>query len=288
MRSSPKVSSESPTVVPLRRDITVVRSKSQESSEQYDELLNYEPSYRLLEEARKSWNYFVSDKFVYSVDSLKVALNSKMGIAKDYLSGRVWIELHMTFHLGLETEGNTHYAAILEACDLKNALRPREVNGRAVHRNPHVLVDDTHFVETPEEMAFHGIPSYIRLKRFDDSQCLCGHACRPFFKRPIVTLAENRKLGLSRIHPSQGGETPNQLVKRGSEILEDIGSNEGNSVGSFLEPTVDSEALIFKVVLRDEVKWFRFIEGTQFLPQSFKVFFRPSGFQVGVSKSDET
>jgi len=266
----------------------VVRPKSQESSIQYDEMLNYEPSYRLLEESRKSWNHFISDKVVYSVDPLKVALNSKVGVAKDYLSGRVWVEAHMTFDGGFEAKGNVHYAVILEACDLKDALRPRKVNGRAVHRNAPVFVDVAHLVKTPEEMALHGIPSYVRLKRFDNRDCLCGYSRSAFSKRPRVGFFQNRKLSVSRVHSSQCRKTPNQLVKRGTEILKDIGGNKGNSVRSFLEPAVNSETLIFDIVLRDEVKWFRFIEGAQFLPQSFKVFFRPSGFQVGVGQSDRT
>ena len=79
----------------------------------------YEPSYCLLEEARKSWDHTISNKVVYSLDPIEVTTNPLAHVAKDYVDGNVWIECHLSF----EAQWHAHYVVILEFDKRLDALR---------------------------------------------------------------------------------------------------------------------------------------------------------------------
>jgi hypothetical protein len=252
----------------------------------YDEMLNYDPSFRLLEEARKSWDHVVSDKIVYSVDPFQVALDSQVGIAKDYLKGSVWVEVHVTFQVGFKAKRDVHHT-ILPARKSKNAFRHLKINGRTVHRNSHMLVDDAHLVQTPQEMALHGlgIPSRIWLKRFDDGRCLCEHAASLRSKHFVILLSKNRELRVSGIRPRQLCQAPYKLIQSRPEVVKNISNDERNSIGGISYLDGDSTPLIFRIVLGAKLARFGFEEDAQFLPQSIKMFFRPGCLQVRVSQT---
>ncbi|HEV2399630.1 MAG TPA: hypothetical protein VGS27_21980 [Candidatus Sulfotelmatobacter sp.] len=261
----------------------MARPKSQE-----DALNAYDPSYRLLEESRKTWDHFISDKVVYSFDSLEVALNSEMGIAKDYLKGHLWIELHMTFQFGLVAEGNVHYAVILEVYKTSEASRQRKIHLDTVRGNPHVLVDDAHLVETPQGVASDSfdIPSVVRLKQFNDGRCLCGYTGGLPLESGHIPFLKNRKLSVLGVGAGKFCEAPHKLVQGGAEIVENISSDKRNSVGSVSDLNGNPTPLIFNIILGDKLTRFRFVEGVQFLPQSVKVLFRPSCLQIGIGQTD--
>jgi len=258
----------------------VARPKSQD-------LEAYTPPYRLLEEARKSWDHTISDEIVYGLDSGKVALDSPISIAKDYLEGNIWIECHMTFNGRFQGEGDIHYAAILKACETDDALRQGELKNRTVHRDSHVFVNVAHLIETPEEMAFR-FPSVIWLKRFDNRQCLCGYPGSSSLESLRVGSFENRELRISGISSLELCETPYKLVQRRPEAVKNVSDNERDSVGRVFVLDANATPLVFNIILGVETARLVFVKSVQTLPQILKVFFRPRCLQIGVSQIHES
>jgi hypothetical protein len=279
-QSWPMVSGNAPLRIPLRREDALARPKSQEA-----DLSAYTVSYRLLEEARKSWNQIISNEVVYFLDVPTLTFDAPKGIAKDYLKGQVWIECHVTFQLRFKPKRDIHYIVILEAGELRNTLRKLNPHRYTVSGNPHVLVNVAHFVESPKKVALLGVPSVIRLKAFNDGHCLCGYSSRASLNQFGVGLLKDGELGILGIRQLQFCETPNELVQRGTEIVKNISNNKRNSVGNVLDPKFDSAALIFRIVIDNESTWLSFAESLHFFPQSVKVFFRPGGLKIGISQA---
>src|SRR5258708_4984492 len=167
------------------------------------DLWAYTAPYRLLEEAREFWNYFVSYQVVYLLNPIKVALDVEKGIAKNYLEGHRWIECHITFQLGFKRERNVHYIILIKRCGFHDIRRELKAHNGTVHRNSHMLVDVAHFVETPEEVALYGIGSVIRLKRFDDTDCCCGDTIRPPLKFVRVGMVQNGEVSVLGIRQTE-------------------------------------------------------------------------------------
>jgi len=252
-----------------------------------EDLSMYTLDYRLLKESRESWDHIASDKIIYLLDAFDVALDSFMGIAKDYVEGHVWLEVHLSISGNLG-KGNAHYIAILEFCDPHDAFRKFEYNVATMSRNPSVLVNVAEHIEAPQKVALNqsGIPTVIRLKRFDDFHCFCGHSARLLSEPRGVLSPKNRKLRFDRIECGKSSQTPNKLVERCTQTIEYVTQDEGNAVGSVFDLTPNSIAMIFTIFLGRELIRLRFVENTQFLPKSIKVFLRPECLQIGVSQSD--
>jgi hypothetical protein len=240
------------------------------------------------EEARKSWDYFICDKVVYSLDPFEIALNALMGIAKDYLEGNVWIEFYMTFQLGLKAQRNDHYSGIIEAGHSKDIRRKTKIDHGAVNGNPSMFVDVAHLVENQKKMTLDGfaIPSAVRLKRFDDCRCRCGYAQGLSFQSRKITFLKDGELSILGVGTGQFGEAPHKLVKGGPQVVKDISNYKRNPVGSVRNPDTYETSFISKIIFDDKLAGCRFPEHLEFLPQSLKVLFGPGGFQIGVSQSD--
>lgn len=256
---------------------------------QEPDLSAYTASYRLLEEARESWNYFVSDKVIYFLEPFRFTLNSPEGIAKDYLQRNIWIECHVTFQFRLKTQRNVHYAIILEVAVPHNTGRKSKRDNRRVDwvdRDSHVLIDVAQFIQTPKQVALSGIPTVVRLKRLNDAPCLCGYAVSRLSQAFIVPLFQDGELSMLGIGQSQLCKAPYKLIQRRPQIIKNIAHDKGNRVRNGLDPNGDSAALIFSIIIEDQRTRLRFAESLQFLPQDFKMYVRPGGLKIGISQSD--
>jgi hypothetical protein len=258
----------------------MARPKSQ------DELSMYDRPFRLFEESRKSWNYLVSDKVVYFLESFRFTLNSPEGIAKDYLQRNIWIECHVTFQFRLQTQREAHYIVILEACEPHNTGRKLKRDSRTVDRDSHMVIDVAEFIETPKKVALRGFPTVVRLKRLNDAHCLCGYAPSRLSHAFIVPLFQDGELSMLGIGQSQLCKAPYKLVQRRSKIIKYIAHDKRNRVRNVLNPNSDAAALIFSIVIDDQRARLQFAESLQFLPQDFKVFVRPGGLKIGISQSN--
>lgn len=248
----------------------------------------YEPSYLLLKESRESWDQIVSDKLVYSFDPLDIALDSLVEIPKDYLEGNVWMEFHFTF----EGERDAHYAAIIEANVGHKFLRKLEVDGSPMRRDSAMLVDIAQFIEPPQEMGFDGcgVSSVIRLKRINNGRCLCGYS-RGLLGKPFeavgIGLTQDGKLGSFGISDRQVCEIPNKLIQRSPETIQQIAHEEGDQVRGFIDFDAKAVPSLFRVYLFKKLIRFGFVKGVKFLPQSVKVYLRPTCLEIGISQTHE-
>jgi hypothetical protein len=180
-----------------------------------------EDSFYLREEARKSWNHLVSDKFVYALNPVKVARDSIGHISKNYLEGRLWIEVHLTF---VDQGHADHLLLLIERNMGRN--RPRcagkpDNKFLPMDRNTSMLVDVAEFVEPGEKMC-RGVDSIVRLKRLEDANCGCGYSSSILLKLRSVpggVVVKNRKLGVGRIPGNVLGfnKRPNGLVQGRTE-----------------------------------------------------------------------
>jgi hypothetical protein len=250
----------------------------------------YEPSYQLLEEARKFWDHAVSDTVVYSLNPSEVTRDIGGEITKHYVNGKLWIECHLTF---VDSGNRHHYIVLIEVDshsrnERRRRMRPVKVAHATVDRNSSVLVDIAQGVQTPERIALDGrsVRSVVRLKRFYDLDCVCGHA-RSLLLEGLSGLGvenvEDRELGMLGIRESQLREKPDQLVQGRPQAVEQVSDDERNSVGRVRDLNADAMALMFNIILANNGIRFRFTEGIKLLPQGFKVFLRPGGLQIGIS-----
>jgi hypothetical protein len=221
---------------------------------------------------------------VYGPNFLDSALNSFVGIAKDYMEGNLWIEVHVTFKSLFHDERNAHYTAVLNSHLSINTFRHLEVKNSAMVGDPPMLVDVAHLVETPQEVAPNscGIPSVIWLERFDNCACLCGYSRSVSVESVIVPLLKNRELSSVRVGQGKFGKGPDQLIERCSHVVEDIPHDNGNSVRNIDNLRKNPNPLVFNVILGANLN-FGLTKNIEFLLESVKMFLRPGCLEIGVS-----
>jgi len=253
------------------------------------ELRPYEPSYYLLEEARKSWNHIISDKVVYAFDPGEVAGNTSSTVTEDYIKGDSWIELHLIF------EGNRNrYAVILEAGDGKNgrgSLGEMKLCAIPTNGNSSMLIDIAHQVESPEKVLLNSgcIRSTMRLKRIDDMNGLNGHSASVLLESLLgfdIPPIQDRELRSLRIGAVDLGECPNQLIEGRSQAVKEIPEDKRKPVGGIRDINIKTVESIGRIIFTPKGVRFCFNESNDLRPQTIKVFLRPGCFQIGVSQSD--
>jgi hypothetical protein len=249
-------------------------------------LEGYDPSLQLLQEARESWDYCESHKLVNCLQSGKINSDSFVGIAKQYIEGDFWIECHVTF----EGKGNPYHACIVVESDQTNYvlrnIRESEIRDRGTNGYSPMLVDVAKKIELPQAITLEcSVPSLVRLKQFNLSDCICGDSNSVVHEFVRLRGRENRKLRSLRV--SSGvveRESPNQLIERRAEAVQEITDDESNLVGRVFQLNPNDVDSIFNIVLSKDSAWFRFCEAAQPVPQVFKMFVRPSSFQIGISQ----
>lgn len=247
----------------------------------------YDPSYLLLKEPRESWQHVVSDKVVYSLNSREVQGKSLAKVAEDYLKLNLWIECYLT----LEACGQTrHVVLAIEFDELASRywqIGKHENALASVDRDSPVLVNIAHQVELPEQMASEGtgIPSVVRLERFDDRRCPCGYTAGVSVEPLGIRRVENRELGVPGILESQLRKGPDQLVERGSHATEQVPSDEPYVLGRIVEFHSETIPVPLNIILTDNGIRPRFAEGIERVPKRIEVFLRPGCLEVGVCQS---
>jgi hypothetical protein len=254
----------------------------------------YEPSYCLLKESRESWEYVVSDEFIYALKPINVTFDSLFRIPKDYLQGNVWIEIHITF-IG---ERDTHAIVIVENHDTNKFLGSQHediggVEPHPVHRNSSMLVDIAQQIQSPQEMTDKAcsIASTLRLKRFDNTDCICGYSVHVPIESPLEVFAEgevkNGELGPLGIGDAQFRKGPRQLIQGGTETIENLTKRERDGIRGIFQVKPDSIESVFKIVFTTEgigLVWTK-SEVIQFGLKRLEMFIRPTSFQISVGQA---
>jgi len=253
-----------------------------------DSSSQYDTPWHLRKESRETWDYIVSDKLIYFLNSGPIAFDSLMGIPKSYIEGDVWVEVHLISH----AQGETHYTVIAE-CDRTSwdRCRKHEINDSTVNRNSSVLINIAEFVEPPEHVFLnvYAVPSVMRLKRVDNGNCSCGHAVGVLIESSgsvVVPAIENRELSPLRVTSrSMSGQCPHQLVERGSEAVENISGDERQMLGRVNKTDFDLIQSSINIDFFLERAWLRLSENRPLLLQSVKMFLRPRCLQIGISET---
>lgn len=120
-------------------------------------------SSRLGEEARKGWNYFVTDSLVYSSEILNGYANPFFLISKEHFGLRHWLELDVSFVGDIEN----HLQVVIEFLDLERfGARGFEIilGDRRMKRDVSMFVDIPERVQNPKELSLIRVPNLVWLK----------------------------------------------------------------------------------------------------------------------------
>jgi len=258
------------------------------------ELRPYQPPYYLLKESRESWENTVSNELVYVFGSRDVAFDSLFRIAKDYLQGNVWIEIHLTF-VG---ERNSHAVVMIEHLDAGDFFGRQHhdignLESNSVDGNSPMLVDIAQQMKPPEEMISkaRGIASTVRLKGFHDTNCLCGYPSDVPIEPPLILFCErkieNRELGSLGVGDAQLRERPGQLIEGRTETIQEISERERDRVRRISQLKSDSIQTILKIVFTTEGVRLLLTKKkvVQLGLQRLKMFVRPTSFEVSVGQA---
>jgi hypothetical protein len=250
----------------------------------------------LREEAHKSWEHSFGDECVYLPEAVfglnkSIRIGDRIAPAEIYRYGNAWVELQFV----LVGERGAYYVAVIESLDgdvLPRSFGKVNQDFAPVGRNPPVLVEVTHSIQPPQRMRFVGLPSVIRLKRFDLCDSLIGdisHLALPPLNvsgsfRQVVEDGELSGAGREfRNRDRQVRQTPHQLIQRGSHAVQRVPHNQTRRVGNIVMLEAKDVPLIFKIIVtlkgirlsfRDELR--------KFNVESVKMYLRPTEFQIGI------
>lgn len=259
-------------------------------------MVDYPSPYRLLEEARKTWDYFVSDEVVYEGKFIDRQRSRVVSWVDDYLSNDVWFEGCTTINDGAISRA---VGFIVENCRRKTGVVPVQSNpslGKS-RRNNTVFVGIREKLQILEQVEFRPIRSIVWLKGFDFAQ---GIRERELKGLPLVNSSHEltriitQRKGDPTLLPvieldshstdMQHGKFPSNVVQRVPQIGNDIANNETPSV---FDGHIDTNLYEFHIPLRvgllsNGVLWMELPQDTPF--ESVDVYIRPLNLQPGAIK----
>jgi hypothetical protein len=245
------------------------------------------------EEARKFWDYFVSDEIVYGTQAVDINFEIARSVdtvdwLSEYDSGRFYIELKFVFF----GEQDTYYHCILETAlvdpVLRNALRSN-TEGDMTNGDESVLIDVAKFVELPQGMLLEHRPSVIRLKRFNDGERY-RRDVRDFFVVPSV--AGSGAFGLNRegrVAPrrigSEQGQLPCEVIETGTKGIGKLSNQHANRNRSgFLLNAYTMPRALNIVLSRNEVGIFPKFGHFPF--EFIETYIRPTTFHLCMGQAN--
>lgn len=200
-----------------------------------------ENPYQLLEEARKSWDYFITDEIVYEGKFINSHRIEEATWVDGYRIGDVWFEVcaNIGDKLGI--------ALLIENCGDSWVLGS-QANFRTdvAWRNDPMFVRVRQKFQVSEQLKFRPIPSVVWLKPFDFAMCsrqdkLKGLNSSPFvthrsrvviqgeLNRPLLFRCELLTFHLSNMEHS---EFPSNMIKRSPKVSDNITNNETPTLSS--------------------------------------------------------
>ena len=214
--------------------------------------------FRLRKEARKSWDYFVTDRLIYGPKLVDCDLDPLFVVSEKHLGLGHWFELDIS--LAGEIENHLHIIIELidpnghSAVDVKVDLRDK-----GVHRDASMFVDVPKGVKNPEKLVLVGIPTVVRLKGPNRDH-------GPF--RDTKSHFGESDLGIERVLPNNwksnpfrgsdtrfnaGCELPCQVIESGPQATNEISSDQGHlHVRGVWGTKFDDVLACFNIVLKKE------------------------------------
>ena len=251
--------------------------------------------WELREEAIKSWEHFETDEIVYLRDAFGDFGDSRLIPTEIYSEGSGWIELEFFLHGDREA----YYMAIISC--LKDDSSTRNILFRdsgepsiqeaTVCGNSPMLIEVTQLVKPPQRVTFKGIPSVIRLKRFNLAERFVGNSGDLSFKTLEAIPCEHFNSGpLDSIRNSvQSRQTPYGLIESRSHVVNSIGSDQANFARNWREFKPKDVAAILYILLSPSGIGFRgrgerggSAKVNEFGLECFKMSLRPTNLQIRV------
>ena len=241
--------------------------------------------YGLREEARKSWDYVVSNEVVYFAEAREWNSKGAVYTPEEYAKGGFWVELHLSFGGERHVHETLIYEAMklgVEHCFRRNApLKLRKADWY------YTMLDGvTKFVEEPQEVVFVGVPSVVRLKLSNDVECFCRNTlCN--VREPLSDFGgkvpKNREARIIRgTVSSEGCQLPSQVVQRETETANSLSCKDTKTERRVLYLKPDDIALFPNVLLAGNAVCFEPVKSAQFAIESCEMFLRPFGEQIKV------
>ena len=239
----------------------------------------------LREEARKQWNYVVSNKLTYFSEPSHRNLELPHVLSKQYLDGNCWLESHWTL-IKLD-QREMHFNCICEAAKVPLPAGELEADSERVRvtRNRPVFVHVPELIKLPEGVIPVSIASVIRLKLVE-CHCYCGwEETEPLAVIPSVDPCDRE------LYPpflpfreesasSKMGERPCELVECRTQTTNEIADQHGNEFwGNFVLDPADVDGLLEIVMVGNDVR----LRVNPILDGHFKrieMKFRPAGFHI--------
>jgi len=263
--------------------------------------------WHLLDEARKSWDYFISDEIVYQAEVRDPeGVGRQEGYVKDYIEGRLWFEV---VALGLKNEV-LQLVWLVEAYpgELVVAAEPKP-HEPVNWRNNAMLVFVRQLAEDAEKFQFRPLRSVVWLKTFN-------HGLRSGGQKADSFSGKSAKDGLFVWRYIQGerdspflldgqddalvdsvlsGKCPSDVVERSPEVAKDVSDNQSPSQ---TDPWIDGDLIDTGALeghARDVARKIQFAlsaEGDFWLArgatngsiEAVDVYIRPLNLEAGASK----
>jgi hypothetical protein len=240
----------------------------------------------LREEARKSWQNFISNEIVYLPQSNARDFELSHEFAKQYAHRNRWLEVHATFEEQFQRD--IHFKSIIEVANVEVAMpvveREMDVEAIPIHRDGPVFVHNPEFVQLPEGIIPEGISSVIWLKAVDD---ICHCTWKQLEPVRVIAVAGASRGETNPLffplseNPSfvEMGQLPSQLIEGRPETTDKISEVHGNAFGHFRKFEPKYMPLFLKICLLGNDAVVRIIKPLiQFRLKRIEVFLRPTGF----------
>lgn len=246
----------------------------------------------LREEARKSWDHFVSDKVVYLSESVEG--NLERTVAEKYLDRDAWFEIHFTAQG--ESQREYHFQMMIEKRrgkwgdeSLPVIQRKTDTERIWAERYRSMFVQGPEFIQLPEGIVPKSVPSEVRLKRVDDV-CHCGWKQGPAVFIGVVPNLEDREMDLllfplgKTLRSVEVGQFPRELIQCGTEATDEIAKQhwddlwgQGNINPDDIEPLIKLDLFGDGIRFRGPLP--------EFGVKRLEVFVRPAGLHFYVDKA---
>lgn len=226
----------------------------------------------LREEARKSWNYFVTDSLVYRSEIFNGDSDIFFLVSENDLRRRHWLELHIR----LIGNPKDQLRMVIEFIDSKWHCA---FGGKSPLTNEGMKRDMTMFVDIPKRMQYPEVfpfvivPTLVWLQGTNCDNGLFGDAMRRLYKSVLVingVLPINRETdSLGRVGHDGCSKLPCQVIESGPETADEVPGNQG-----------DFSICVGRTNLNDILSSFKVIVGNKAISMIFSPAFY--GFAEGI------
>lgn len=234
----------------------------------------------LREEARKFWKYFISDELIYVPQVISGNSESPHVIAKKYLDGDCWLEMHLT--CTEQDEREMHFNCIVELAHVTKPVVRGEVDSQAVgiHGDHSVFVQVPEFIQLPKGIIPKGVASAIRLKRIEDI-CHCGwKELSPFLVGGFAAGFRDGKLNTSLFLSRESAghsvsQSPCKLVEGRPQAADEVSKQHRNNLRDVFDFYPVDVAKIGKICFLGDGIGFRFKPFINFGLKRIEMILRP-------------